>query len=81
MYLEDLEEVVTTVISPDEMTAVIEANHDLIEPYVTGDEGETDGYTNLSSPEAFNASVDELIEHVNSRYDAVMEYLSTQTEA
>lgn len=80
MYLEDLEEVATTVFSPERMADIYETNHNLIEPYVTGDEGETDGYTNLSSPEAFDASLDELIEHVNSRYDAVMEYLSTQTE-
>jgi hypothetical protein len=81
MYLEDLEEFVTTTFAPDRMTEIIEANHDLIASSVTGVDGETDGYTNLSSPEAFDASVDELIEHVTGRYDAVMEYLSTQPEA
>ena len=78
MYVGDLKEVVTTVLEPEQMADVIEANHNLIASSVTGVDGETDGHTNLSSPEAFDASVDELIEHVNSRYDAVIEYVATQ---
>ena len=79
LYLDDLEDVVTTVFEPEAMEEVYRFNHELISPYVTGAEGETDGYTNLKSPEAFDASTEELISHVNSRYDAVMTYLATQT--
>ncbi|MDE4907697.1 CotH kinase family protein [Methanogenium marinum] len=79
MYQDDLEDVVTTVFEPEAMEEVYQFNHDLISPYVTGAEGETDGYTNLKSTAEFDASESELIEHVNSRYDAVMTYLSTQT--
>lgn len=80
MYLDDLEEVVTTVFEPEAMEAAYQFNHDLISPYVTGTEGEQDGYTNLKSPAAFDASTEELISQVNSRYDAVMAFLATQME-
>lgn len=79
MYLDDLEDVVTTVFEPEAMETAYRFNHDLIEPYVTGAEGETEGYSNLKSTNEFDASLNELIEHADSRYDAVMEYLSTQT--
>jgi spore coat protein H len=79
MYLDDLEDVVTTVFEPEAMETTYRFNHDLIEPYVTGAEGETEGYSNLKSPNEFDASLNELIEHADSRYDAVMAYLSTQT--
>ena len=80
MYLDDLEDVVTTVFEPEAMEAAYQFNHDLISPYVTGTEGEQDGYTNLNSPVAFDASTEELISQVHSRYDAVMAFLATQTE-
>jgi len=76
MYLDDLEDVATTVFEPEAMEEVYRFNHDLISPYVTGAEGETEGYTNLKSPAEFDASLNELIEHTYSRYDAVMEFLS-----
>jgi len=79
MYQDDLEDVVTTVFEPEAMEEAYRFNHDLISPYVAGAEGETDGYTNLLSTAAFDASLTELIDHVNNRYDAVMTYLSTQT--
>lgn len=76
MYLDDIEDVVTTAFEPEAMEEVYQFNHDLISPYVTGAEGETEGHTNLESTTAFDASLSTLINHVNSRYDAVMEYLS-----
>jgi len=78
MYLDDLEEVVTTAFEPEAMEETYQFNYDLISPYVTGAEGETEGYTNLQSSAEFDASLSELIEHTYSRYDAVMAYLSTE---
>jgi hypothetical protein len=78
MYLDDLEDVVTTVFEPEEVEKIYRFNHDLISPYVTGTSGETEGYTTLKSPNEFDASLNELIEHTGSRYDAAMAYLSTQ---
>jgi hypothetical protein len=49
--------------------------HDLIAPYVVGAEGEQPGYTSLASPDAFDAALEELLTHVQSRHDAVSEFL------
>ncbi|UUX91983.1 CotH kinase family protein [Methanoplanus endosymbiosus] len=78
MYLNDIEEVVTTAFEPEAMEEKYQFNHELITPYVTGADGETEGHTNLKSTAEFDASLSELIEHTYDRYDAVMTYLSTQ---
>jgi hypothetical protein len=41
-------------------------------------EGEVDGYTQLDSLESFEVSVNELSQHAQKRYEAVMEYLETE---
>lgn len=71
-----LETVVTTSFEPTKMEETYRYYHALIEPYVTGSEGEQAGYTHLKSAEAFETSLDALIEHAYGRHDAVMEYLS-----
>ncbi|MCU0632675.1 MAG: CotH kinase family protein [Methanolinea sp.] len=71
-----LEMVATTSFEPSKMEETYRCYHSLIEPYVTGPYGEQSGYTHLKSPDAFDTALDDLIEHVNSRYDAVMEFLS-----
>lgn len=75
-YQEYLEMVVTTSFEPSKMEEIYRTCHELIEPYVTGSNGEQAGYTHLDDPEDFDEALDELITHVNSRYDAVMEFLS-----
>jgi len=45
--------------------------HELIAPYVIGNEGEQEGYTTLSSQRAFEDSVDELLNHVQERLQAI----------
>lgn len=76
-YREYLETVVTTSFEPAKMEETYRYYHALIEPYVTGPEGEQPGYTHLKSVEAFETSLDALIEHAYGRRDAVVEYLST----
>ena len=75
-YREYLETVVTTSFEPTKMEETYRYYHALIEPYVTGSGGEQAGYTHLKSAEAFETSLDALIEHAYGRHDAVMEYLS-----
>ncbi len=76
-YQEYLGVVATTSFEPAKMEEIYRYYHSLIEPYVTGPEGEQAGYTHLDNPSDFNTALDELITHVNSRYEAVMEFLST----
>ena len=68
--------VATTSFEPAKMEEIYRYYHSLIEPYVTGPEGEQSGYTHLDSPEGFDTALDDLIAHAYSRYDAVVEYLS-----
>ena len=55
--------------------ARIQAEHDLIAPYVVGSGGEQAPYTNLTSPAAFEGSATVLIQHVADRHTAAREYL------
>lgn len=75
-YQDYLEMVVTTSFEPSKTEETYRYYHALIEPYVTGSEGEQAGYTNLKSAGSFDASLNDLIDHVNSRYEAVMAFLS-----
>lgn len=77
-YQEYLEMVVTTSFEPAGMEEIYRYYHTLIEPYVTGPDGEQAGYTHLKNAEAFDASLDTLIEHAYDRHDAVMDFLSTE---
>ncbi|MBG0770141.1 MAG: CotH kinase family protein [Anaerolineaceae bacterium] len=64
--------VVNTVFVPDEMAQTYQYYHDLINASALA---ETDNATMLTSKEAFENSVEELINQVNSRYDAVQAFL------
>lgn len=75
-YQDYLGIVVTTSFEPSKMEETYRYYHALIEPYVTGPYGEQAGYTHLDNPQEFDDALEFLIEHVNSRYDAVMEFLS-----
>lgn len=75
-YQEYLGMVVTTSFEPSKMEETYRSYHALIEPYVTGQYGEQAGYTHLDNPQDFDTALDDLVEHVKSRYDAVMEFLT-----
>lgn len=68
----------TDSFKPEKTEGLYTYYHSMIEPYVTGENGETEGYTHLESPEDFAESLNELIEHTYGRYDAVMELISEQ---
>ncbi len=76
-YQQYLGMVVTTSFEPTAMEETYRYYHALIEPYVTGPEGEVAEHTHLDSPEDFDTALDELVSHVHDRYDAVMEFLSS----
>lgn len=52
--------------------------HDLIEPYVVGDEGEQAGYTLLSSSDDFYTGLDSLITYAEQRRSAAVAFLSDE---
>ena len=79
MYVGYVEDTINTVFMPEEMTERYTALHEMIAPYVVGENGEIDGYTFLSSEEVFENALTELLDHAQRRYEVVVEYLNSQT--
>ena len=75
-YEELLAEALVGAMEVETFRAQAETLHALIEPYVIGDDGERAESTMLSSDAAFEGSVDELVEHVESRHEVVTEALA-----
>ena len=74
-YTSYVEQTINGAFEPSNMTATYRELHDLIQPYVTGDEGEIEGHTFLNSPEDFDTALDRLIEHANERYAAASDFI------
>lgn len=74
-YRQYVEQVATGAFEPSKMAATYLYYHDLIAPYVTGEHGEQAGYTHLSSPDAFDAALQTLIDHAQARHDAALAYV------
>jgi spore coat protein H len=72
-YVQVVEEVLRDGFSMDDLRDEIMELHELITPYV---EAESDGYTTLSNQESFESSADELVELLNTRYQAAADYLA-----
>ena len=79
-YVDAVNTVITDSFDPEKMKAIYTKNHDLISPYVVGSGGEQPGYTHLKDSEDFTDSLEKLIVHVHSRYDAVMAFLAEERE-
>ena len=69
-YLDYLAETVAGPFDPDEMAETYQSLADLIEPYATEDVGEA----------AFEAAVQQLIEHAYQRADSVEEFLAVSRQ-
>jgi spore coat protein H len=80
LYVSYVEEVSNGAFEPAKMEATYQAMHDMIEPYVVGENGEQEGYTFLNSPEDFETALTSLIEHVNQRYATAQEYVNSQRQ-
>ena len=70
-----LQQVITSTFEPSKMTAKYQNYSTLIREYAVGIYGEQTDYTFLNSAGDFDSAISELISHVNSRYNAVEEYL------
>ncbi len=71
-YVENVAIVMNGPFEPEKMTETYRQLHELIMPYVIGDEGEIDSHTLLNSAGDFERALDELIEHVNRRHGELM---------
>ncbi len=74
-YVSYVRETAEGAFEPEKMKARYQEAHDLIRPYVVGDEGETEGYTFLNSSEDFDTGLEYLFNHVENRSDAAMQFL------
>lgn len=61
--------------TPADMGPRFTAAHEMIAPYVIGDEGELPGYTFVESDAAFTGALDGLLQHVEQRQQDVAEFL------
>lgn len=77
-YVTAVSMVIDEAFVPEKMEALYTRYHNLISPYVVGEDGERTGYTHLKDPQNFIDSLDTLISHASSRYDAVVEFLQEQ---
>ncbi len=68
---------IDSVFVPYQMVTKYQVWHDLIEPYVTGSDGEIAGYTFLSSAADFDTELSFLINHVSNREAAAAVYLES----
>lgn len=75
-YKSYLNHVIDSAFEPSKMTVKYQYYQNLIREYVIGANGEQDGYTFISSVSDFNEAIQDLINHVNSRFDAVKNYLN-----
>jgi spore coat protein CotH len=71
-----VEEAATTVYEPGRAAARFAAARALIEPYVTGADGEQPGFTHLANPAAFSSAHQQLAQHPAERLAAVRAYLA-----
>ena len=75
-YVSFVEETAEGAFEPEKMKAKYKEAHDLIGPYVVGEQGEMQGYTFLSSPDNFDAALEYLYTHVENRYNEALQFLA-----
>jgi spore coat protein CotH len=78
LYSAYVEETINSAFEPTKMIARYRRLHDLVQPYVTGSEGENDGYTFLRSDSEFYSGLDYLISHVSLRKAEAENYIDQQ---
>ncbi|MCP4569252.1 MAG: spore coat protein [FCB group bacterium] len=77
VYASHVRSTIDEVFEPSRMTTKYQSWHNLIQPYVTGDEGELTGYTFLQTASDFESDLGFLLDHVSQRNIAAEEYLSS----
>lgn len=73
-YDQYIDEFLQSSFDISELTTQVNYYHNLIAPYVNGAEGETSGYTNLSSSSAFDNSANDLINFITTRWTEADNY-------
>jgi len=76
-YVDNVENVINGAFFPQTIITRFQELHDLIQPYVIGSQGESNAYSNISSESAFENSLQTLIQHVNGRYQAALEFVGS----
>jgi hypothetical protein len=74
-YISNIATVIEGPFEPDGMVEEYRRLHELIQPWVTGAEGEVEGCTHLSSPRQFDGALEALVEHVHSRHAEATDFL------
>jgi spore coat protein CotH len=76
IYVEYVGETIEKTFYPDRMRPIYKAAHEMIRPYVVGDEGEVSGYTLLRDKENFDKGLDYLNKHVQDRLEAAQKFIN-----
>lgn len=76
LYREEVRKALNGAFEKSKTRQRYQAAHDLIRPYVVGEEGETSDATLLSSPEAFDPALQTLFDHLDSRHAAAETFLN-----
>lgn len=79
LYREELQRALNGAFAKVTTMQRYQTAHDLIRPYVTGENGETSESTLLSSPEAFVPALQTLFNHLESRHEAAEAFLKSES--
>ena len=74
--MQDVSDVIEVAFAVESTQARYQKAHDMIRPYVVGEQGEQAGYTHLSSDQAFDDALTYLLDHVQQRRDDALEFLA-----
>jgi hypothetical protein len=77
-YLSNVNETIEGAFSVEKHQQRLQDANALIAPYVVGAEGEQEGYT-FTSPDAFDAELAVLLDHVEIRREAALQFLADGT--
>ncbi|MBF0101627.1 MAG: CotH kinase family protein [Desulfobacterales bacterium] len=77
-YVSYVSETINDAFSVVKIQVRYQQLHDLVRPYVVGEQGEIAGYTYLQNKEDFDTALDQLMSHVEQRKADVLEFIQTQ---
>ena len=78
MYLAFVNEFISGAFSVEHAEALCQEAHDLIEPYVVGENGEQKGYTNLNKPQYFDKGLSEILTQIETRQEVARDFLADE---
>jgi len=78
-YIQYIDYTADNFYNPAVMAPIYQEAHDLIAPYVTGEDGEQTRYTHLDKQSDFTGSIILLNNYVETRYQHVQDLLFTET--